>query len=135
ACACSPTRSRSTASASRSTCAPRRARTTTRCSASRKFEAMIARAALVLAAFVPLAATAQAVSWGPIWEATSGAGKAYIAASTHSNSHRELTLSPATQRALADSDVVALEKLPAAYQSPIQKSRSEAVAKMMFRPE
>jgi uncharacterized protein YbaP (TraB family) len=96
---------------------------------------MIARGALFLAAFVPLAATAQAISWGPIWEATSSAGKAYIAASTHTNSHRELTLSPVTQRALADSDVIALEKLPAAYQSAIQKSRSEAVAKMMFRPE
>jgi uncharacterized protein YbaP (TraB family) len=96
---------------------------------------MIARAALFLAALVPLAATAQAVSWGPIWEATSSAGKVYIAASTHSNGHRQLTLGPATRRALADSDLIALEKLPAAYQSPIQQSRSEAVAKMMFRPD
>ena len=96
---------------------------------------MIARAVLLLVALLPFAAAAQSISWGPIWEATSSSGKAYIAASTHPNGHRELVLSAIAVRALTDSDLIALERLPAAFQSPEQKTRSEAVSKMMFRPE
>jgi uncharacterized protein YbaP (TraB family) len=95
---------------------------------------MLRRAALLLVVLLPLAAAAQGQRWGPLFEVTSSEGKAYLAASTHSNGHRELALGPATQRALADSDLVVLERLPSGHQSPIQKSRSEAVAKMMFRP-
>lgn len=96
---------------------------------------MLRRAALLLAVFLPLAAAAQRVPWGPVFEATSSAGKAYLAASIHSNGHRELVLAETTRRALDDSDVLAMEGLPGSYQTPIQKSRSEAVSKMMFRPD
>lgn len=96
---------------------------------------MLRRAALVLAVLLPLAAAAQRVPWGPVFEATSSSGKAYVAASFHSNGHREIFLTESTRRALEASDVLALESMPAEFRTPIQKSRSEAVSKMMFRPE